>query len=152
MTGTENDITSAIKKLHSISFNPFIDGLNSSEYFLLKILIKLLDNASDCGVHVSDIAQKMRISAPSVTKILNSLESKGLITRETDKKSRRNTFVCITEKGILIKKQNDSNLSTIMKNVYERVGRENIVHFLQLAELIYDAFDEEIKEFTENHT
>ncbi len=152
MTGTENDITSAIKKLHSISLNPLISGLNSSEYFLLKVLMKMRENAEVQGVHVSDIAKRMRISAPSVTKILNSLENKELIIRETDRKSRRNTLVCITDKGILIKRQNDSNLAQIMANVYNRVGRENIVQFLQLSELIHNAIDEEIKDFTENHT
>lgn len=152
MTGTENDITSAIKKLHTISLNPLIEGLNSSEYFLLKILIKLLENSGENGVCVSDITKKMKISAPSVTKILNSLENKELIVRQTDSQRRRNTLVFITEKGILIKKQNDSNISKIMTNVYKRVGRENIIQFLHLSEIIHTAIDEEIKEFSETHS
>lgn len=148
MTGSENDITSAIKKLHSISFNPIITGLNSSEYFLLKVLLKSCEVSDNNCVKVSDLAKKMRVSAPSVTKILNSLEKKELILRQSDKENRRNTLVFITDKGIEIKKKNDANLSLVMKDVYDRVGRENIIQFLHLAELIQDAFDDEIKAFS----
>ena len=148
MTGSENDITSAIKKLHSISFNPIITGLNSSEYFLLKVLLKSCEVSDNNCVKVSDLAKKMRVSAPSVTKILNSLEKKELILRQSDKENRRNTLVFITDKGIEIKKKNDAILSLVMKDVYDRVGRENIIQFLHLAELIQDAFDDEIKAFS----
>lgn len=150
MTGTENDITGIIKKLHSISFNPLIDGINSSEYISLKILIKLLDNSDKNSVHVSDITKKLKTSAPSVTKLLNGLEKKGLVTREIDKENRRNTLVCITEKGIKLKQHNDLILAKFISNVYDRVGRENIVQFLHLSELIHTAFEEEIKEFNAN--
>lgn len=151
MLSAENDVTSAIKNLHSISFNPIISGLNSSEYFLLKVLMKARETSKENGVRVSDIAKYMHISAPSVTKILNNLEKKEFIIREIDKVSRRNTLVSVTEKGIKIKQSNDSHLAEIMKNVYDRVGRENMVQFLHLAELIQNAFDEEMKDFANNH-
>lgn len=152
MIGTENDITDAIKKLHSISLNPLITGLNSSEYFLLKILIRLLESSSNNSVHVSDITKKLNISAPSVTKILNGLEKRELITREIDKQNRRNTLVCITEKGTLLKKQNDLNIARLMTNVYNNVGRENIIQFLHLSDLIHRAIDDEIEKFENNKT
>ena len=100
------------------------------------------------GVYVSDIAKKLKISTPTVTKTLNNLELKNCVVRAPDSKSKRNTLVQITEKGILMKKENDLILSNTLNGVYEKVGRENIVQFLHLAELIYNAFDEEIKEST----
>lgn len=145
MTGTTNDITDAIKKLHSLSLNPLIDGINSNEYLSLKILISLHDKSADHTVHVSDITKELRISAPSVTKILNGLELKGLITRETDKTNRRNTIVFVTEKGVFVKKQNDLVISEFIADVYSKVGRENIIQFLHLSEIIRNAIDEEIE-------
>ena len=142
---TEYGIIAMIKKLHSITFNPLIDEVNSSEYGILKIVYKMNNEQNDSFVKVSDISKRLGVSTPSVTKVLNSLEKKELIIRKIDKENRRNTLVHLTDKGICVKKQNDKTLAKFIENVYERVGRENIVQFLQLSELIYLAFDEEVK-------
>ena len=148
MTGAENDITIAVKKLHSITFNPLIEGMNSSEYTSLKTILKLREDSKFKEVHVSDISKKLGISAPSVTKLLNCLENKGFIKREIDKENRRNTLVYVTKKGLEITQHNDDVLAKFISNVYDRVGRENIVQFLQLSQLIHNAFDEEIEKFS----
>lgn len=145
MTEAVNDITDAIKKLHSLSLNPVIEGINSNEYLSLKVLIALHNKSVDHTVHVSDITKELKISAPSVTKILNGLEKKGLIFREIDKSNRRNTVVFVTEKGVFLKEQNDLVISEFIADVYSKVGRENIIHFLHLSEIIRNAIDEEIE-------
>ena len=142
-----NDITSAIKKLHSISFNPLMKEVNSSEYISLKIISRLLKSNGDKGVKVSQITNELKIASPSVTKLLNGLENKELIVREMDKSNRRNTLVSITEKGVRVKEENDKILADFIPKVYDRVGRENIIQFLQLSELIHNAFDEEIENY-----
>ncbi len=146
MTANELDLTETIKLLHSISINPVIQGLNSNEYFSLKILDSLTDGEQRKSAHVSDITKRMNIAAPSVTKLLNSLETKGYIVRKNDCSNRRNIDVFITEKGIDVKNEADSVLSEFVANVYNRVGRENIEQFLQLAKLISKAIDDEIAE------
>lgn len=147
MFAHEKDITEAIKKLHSVSLNPLIKDVNSSEYFVLKKIIGLKNNSKDGKVYVSSISKILKISTPSVTKLLNSLEKKELIIREIDSENRRNTLVEITEKGNFVKKQNDSHIADLMTKVYQRVGRENIIQFLHLSDLIFDALDDEIKKF-----
>ena len=141
---SDNGIISMIKRLNSITLNPLIDEINSSEYVILNIVFKLNNEKSNSLVKVSEISKKLNVSTPSVTKVLNSLEKKGFVIREIDKENRRNTFVYLTEKGVEIKEQNDKILAKFIENVYERVGRENIVQFLELSRIILDAFDEEV--------
>ena len=141
---SDNGIISMIKRLNSITLNPLIDEINSSEYVILNIVFKMNNEKSNSLVKVSEISKKLNVSTPSVTKVLNSLEKKGFVIREIDKENRRNTFVYLTEKGVEIKEQNDKILAKFIENVYERVGRENIVQFLELSRIILDAFDEEV--------
>ena len=141
---SDNGIISMIKRLNSITLNPLIDEINSSEYGILNIVFKMNNEKSNSLVKVSEISKKLNVSTPSVTKVLNSLEKKGFVIREIDKENRRNTFVYLTEKGVEIKEQNDKILAKFIENVYERVGRENIVQFLELSRIILDAFDEEV--------
>ena len=138
------DIVSMIKRLHSITFNPLIDEVNSSEYGILKLVCKINSEQNNPCVIVSDISKRLNVSAPSVTKVLNSLEKKGLVERKIDNENRRNTIVYLTKKGKEIKEQNDKILAKFIENVYEHVGRENIVQFMQLSEIILDAFDKEV--------
>ncbi|MBQ4155413.1 MAG: MarR family transcriptional regulator [Clostridia bacterium] len=147
---SERGIISMIKRLNSITLNPLIDEVNSSEYGILKIVYRMNNEQSNSLVKVSDISKRLNVSTPSVTKVLNSLEKKGLITRKIDNENRRNTFVYITEKGVEVKQQNDKVLAKFIGNVYERVGRENIVQFLHLSEIILDAFDEEVNASSKN--
>ena len=146
MLHEEVDVLSKIKKLHSMSFNPIHKGINSSEYTMLKVLFGIIEKDDENYVRVSDLTKRLKITAPSITKTLNALEKKNLITREVEKENRRNTLVFITEKGIEIKKENDKIIHDFILKVYDRVGRENIIQFLHLSELILNAFDDEIKE------
>ncbi len=146
MLHEEIDILSKVKKLHSMSFNPIHKGINSSEYTMLKVLSKIIEKEENTYVRVSNLTKRLKITAPSITKTLNALEKKGLITREVEKENRRNTLVFITEKGVEVKQENDKIIHDFILKVYDRVGRENIIQFLHLSELILNAFDDEIKE------
>lgn len=147
MISTELDLTEAIKKLRSVSINPIIKDINSSEYYSLKILYSLLNEPSDKKVCVSDIRNRLNISAPSVTKILNGLEIKGLIERKNDEENHRNIDVYITEEGIKVKEKADYALDDFIANVYNTVGRENIVQFLHLSKIILTAIENEIENY-----
>jgi len=51
------------------------------------------------GMIQKEIAEKSGKDKPAVTRILDALESKGLITREPGKQDRRSFLVYATEKG-----------------------------------------------------
>lgn len=147
MISTELELTEAIKKLSAVTINPIIGDINSSEYYSLKTLYSLLNRPEDKKVCVSDIRNRLNISAPSVTKILNGLESKGFIKRENDQDNHRNIDVYITDEGVRVKERADFALDGFIANIYESVGRENIIQFLHLSKLILTAIETEVENY-----
>lgn len=50
-------------------------------------------------VRVGDVADREGVSAPTATRVVASLESLGLIGRETDPQDRRSAYVSLTDAG-----------------------------------------------------
>ncbi|GBQ66407.1 MarR family transcriptional regulator [Ameyamaea chiangmaiensis NBRC 103196] len=50
-------------------------------------------------IHQTDLARAMSIEAPSLGRLLDVLEKRGLIARETDSRDRRSKRVSLTEEG-----------------------------------------------------
>lgn len=50
-------------------------------------------------VRVGDIAEREGVSAPTATRVVASLEARGLVGRETDPQDRRSAYVSLTEDG-----------------------------------------------------
>lgn len=57
------------------------------------------------GILPSEISDEMNISSARIAAVLNSLESKGLITRRIDPEDRRRVLVDLTEGGTALGEQ-----------------------------------------------
>lgn len=62
-------------------------------------LLMTLDGASDGGCRLLELAQRMGVEAPSVTRTVQHLEREGLIARTIDPADRRATRVLPTRRG-----------------------------------------------------
>ncbi len=51
------------------------------------------------GTPVTKIAPRMGMKPNSLSRVLNSMEEKGLIFRKKDEKDRRQVYICLTETG-----------------------------------------------------
>jgi len=91
----------------------FLKGydLTASQFNVLRIL----RGAEPDGLICREISERMVNFDPDVTKLLDRLESKGLITRERQQKDRRVITVKISEEGLKLLKKTD-------KPILETVG------------------------------
>lgn len=78
------------------------DITRSQHHVLMYILINS-KNVSE--INQKDIERTFNLSNPTVTGILNRLEAKSFITRETSSKDARYKKICLTEKAINIGKE-----------------------------------------------
>jgi DNA-binding MarR family transcriptional regulator len=63
-------------------------------------LLLLLEGSTEPGGHrAGEIAERLGLTRPSVTALLDGLESDGLVTRRTDPTDRRARRVLLTTKG-----------------------------------------------------
>ena len=78
------------------------------------------------GVKVSEIAKKLKISMPQVSRMLNTMEKKEYILRVMDPDDRRNVYVSITDKGIEQRNSIRNDLNDYLNTIIVNMGAEKI--------------------------
>jgi len=93
----------------------------------------------DGDVLPSEISQKMGVTSARIANALNSLEEKGLITRQIDKKDRRQILVNITKKGKETTEQNKKAILGIAGKILEHLGEKDAKEYIRLVKKILEA-------------
>ena len=114
-------------------------GFKRSEMRLI-FMLRDLELHLKRKVSVSDISNYLRVTSPSVTHLLNSLEEKGIVERTQDENDRRSVRVKLTESGLEIINSADKKLKRNFNGLIEELGLE------QSAQL-YTLLSEAIKYF-----
>ena len=92
------------------------------------------------------LASYFDIDSAAVSRMLDSLEKKGFITRKTDERSRRSNLVEITEKGLQAHKEwrrHCRETEAIMLQGFDAAEKEQFAEFLSRA---YQNFKEQAEE------
>lgn len=63
-------------------------------------VLRILRGAGERGLPTLDIAERMIEEAPGITRLIDRLEGKGLVTRERCKVDRRRVYCRITRSGL----------------------------------------------------
>lgn len=94
------------------------------------------------GITSSQLAKTLNVSLPRIVSLLNSLETKKLIEKQTDKEDKRKTIINITEIGRqLVLNKKEEAINTITK-VIEKLDEEEINQYLKLTKKIGKIMDE----------
>lgn len=117
-------------------------GLRKSEFVMLEIIERENGNREQ-GVLASDIAKRLRITAPAVSKMLRSMEEKGYVERRVDEKDRRNTRVSITPDGKEAEQQVRRQMQEFITGVIERLGEERTKELIHLMNRYTEIMQEE---------
>ncbi|WP_250255238.1 MarR family transcriptional regulator [Chryseobacterium sp. Marseille-Q3244] len=87
-----NKVQSIIaRKLDSLSAH----GLGFNDFVILYIL----SQSSESKMRRIDLAEKIGVTASGITRLLNPLEKVGLVTRETNERDARVSYVVISPNG-----------------------------------------------------
>lgn len=70
-----------------------IDSMSDAQFNVLAVLSMYGDHT------LSELADRDRISAPSMTRTVNGLEESGWVTRTTDEADRRKVNISLTDSG-----------------------------------------------------
>lgn len=98
----------------------------------------------ECGVNlnVPEIQEKLHISKPAVSYILNTLEKKNYITREIDPKDRRKIAISATREGKEAAEQSICKRDEMWSMLLDRFGEEDMRRLIQLLTRLTDFFAE----------
>ena len=110
--------------------NNTLNEFSKSEFFMLH-LIEICSKELKT-VTTADLSEKLSISKPAVSQMLNVLEEKGYIERQIYKEDRRLMNISLTEKGnIKLYYIKDKFLSNI-SNILDDMGREDSERLIDL--------------------
>ena len=104
----------------------------------------LLNINSEEGTPATKIAPLMGLEARSLTRLLKSMEEKGLIYREPDKIDKRLVRIVLTKEG---KKKRDRSKETVLRfndAVRDQISGEKLENFFEVLQHINKMIDKNI--------
>jgi DNA-binding MarR family transcriptional regulator len=107
------------------------EGLSATQYNVLRIL-RGAPEGHPCG----EIASRMITRDPDITRLLDRLEKRGLISRCRETKDRRTVIARITPEGLEVLARLDEPVQAAHRKQLGHLGRERL---RELAELLHDA-------------
>jgi len=107
-------------------------GLTGTQYNALRIL----RGAGPEGLPCSEIGERMITRDPDVTRLLNRLEKRGLVTRVRAKADRRVIYGKITTAGLKLLREMDEPLEKHGRQILKHVGQEKLQQLIELLELV----------------
>ncbi|MEM7302121.1 MAG: homoprotocatechuate degradation operon regulator HpaR [Pseudomonadota bacterium] len=86
------------------------------------------------GLEQSTIAREACLLLPSLSRILQAMESDGLVTRQADRDDRRRILVDITDKGRALIRDNIAASNAIYERLEAEFGQQKLDQLLDLLE------------------
>ncbi|OCA68129.1 MarR family transcriptional regulator [Chryseobacterium artocarpi] len=124
-----------INKLQSIISRKFdtlsVHGLGFNDFVILYIL----STASEDKMRRIDLAEKIGLTASGVTRLLNPLEKIGLVSRETNERDARVSYVVITPNGKKIFEEAKTTAENITKDI---LPSKKIKSLRIISDLLFD--------------
>lgn len=121
-------------------------GLTHSEIMVLFYIRKHIEEYKE-GIKTSELSNKLNVASPTITQQINSLEAKGLVDRNIDKKDRRAVRINLTEKGEKLLKKASEELQNSISGLVNYLGEKKSN---QLAELLLETYNYFSKKDKEN--
>lgn len=115
-------------------FRPMLRGIDVTEqqWRVLRVVQETEE------IDATQLARTACVLAPSLTRILKSLEARGLIAQGRDKNDRRRTLVRLTEKGDDLLHEAGLVSATIYAEIEAKLGAERIADLLDALERMTD--------------
>ena len=107
-------------------FEPY--GLAMQQYNVLRIL----RGARPEALPTMEIADRMIEKAPGITRLLDRLEEKGLVSRERCPDDRRQVLCCITEEGLGVLEELDEPVAEADEAALEMLDDDEVRQLIEL--------------------
>ena len=103
----------------------------STQYNVLRIL-----RGAPEGLQCSEIARRMITRDPDITRLLDRLEKRELVTRARDSKDRRIVLTKITGQGLKLLSGLDAPVFAMHREQLGHLGRQKLQSLMDLLEMV----------------
>jgi DNA-binding MarR family transcriptional regulator len=109
-------------------------GLSVTQYNVLRIL----RGAGEAGVTCKDIGSRLVTRDPDITRLLDRLERRNLLTRARTRADRRFVSIRISEEGLELLRQLDQPVEEKQLEMMRHMPEEQLVSAIELLERLRD--------------
>jgi DNA-binding MarR family transcriptional regulator len=92
--------------------------------------LKIIDSCDN--ITFSMLAEKTKITKPSVSDLINKLKDFGCVYKEPCTEDKRVSFIRLTEKGINIAQHEETATKNLMKRMVDSLNEKEIKNLVQL--------------------
>ena len=141
-------------RFRKMNFSALHPGISHGEYVALEVIRGISgQNGKACKeggcaggfAPVSEMLKGIGTSPPALSRILKSLEQKGLVIRENDRENRRNIQVRLTQQGERAREDAHENMKAFAQKTAERVGEDRILKLIELENHLADVLQEQLR-------
>lgn len=98
----------------------------------------LLSIDPEKGTPSTALGPKMGMEATSLSRILKTMETKGLIERKPNPDDGRGVIICLTKFGIEKREYSKEKVLLFNEGIRHEISEEKLTHFYEVAEVIND--------------
>lgn len=138
-------VMESIHMLKHLNIEEALDLMPRSEFITLHTISKLSKDHPHSKVCASDISSRLCISGPAVSRSLNRLEDKGLITRYMGQNDRRNVYIELTEAGMSELKMDMERYTEFLESALSYLSEDEMEQFIRLCNKIAQGMKTEIE-------
>jgi DNA-binding MarR family transcriptional regulator len=91
---------------------------------------------------MSEIGAQLEVTPRSVTKLVDSLESEGLVVREQHPQDRRATLLTLTAAGMLVCKESALANHAAIAKLYEQLSGPDRAHLARILRKLLTSLDD----------
>jgi DNA-binding MarR family transcriptional regulator len=106
--------------------------LTATQYNMLRIL----RGAGDAGLTCSQATERMLTPDPDVTRLLDRMETRGLIARERSQQDRRVVITRITPTGLALAAEIDQPLTELLASLMGHLGKNRLKELIEILETL----------------
>ncbi len=115
-------------------------GITPQQYNVLRIL----RGAGECGLPTLEIAERMIEQTPGITRLIDRLEAKHLVSRERCLTDRRQVFCRITGPGLELLARLDAPLNETDHEVLSGLDRRELAQLVELLDRVREVINQRL--------
>ena len=112
-----------------------LSGILRGELFVLNYLYNRED-----GVHPKELSEKLSVSTARIASLLNHMEEKHLVVRETDPEDSRQVLVRLTPDGLEAIQCCRRDVLANVERMLEALGPDDAREYIRIQEKIYSNY------------
>ncbi|MDI9441274.1 MAG: MarR family transcriptional regulator [Firmicutes bacterium] len=114
--------------------------VRKNEMMLLMYLVHNLPSDS-VGMQPSELGERLRLTRPTITTMVNGLEGKGYVVRLNDEEDRRVVYVRPTESGMELVREAQANFATNIGDLIDYLGEGDSQELLRIMKRVRQFMD-----------